>query len=133
MLRLRSCASSMISVSYWRSSRSDCSSASRMPSVISLTSVSSPTWSVNRTFQPTAPPSGTSSSSEIRSATVRAAMRRGWVWPISPRTPRPSSRQILGSWVVLPEPVSPATITTWCSAIAFLISSRRWLIGSSSG
>jgi hypothetical protein len=47
------------------------------------------------------------SSSAIRSATLRAAIRRGWVWPISPSrrpTPRPSSRQILGSWVVLPEP-----------------------------
>ena len=40
MLRLRSCASSMISVSYWRSIRSGCISASRMPSVISLTRVS---------------------------------------------------------------------------------------------
>ena len=39
MLRLRSWASSMISVSYWRSIRSPVSSASRMPSVISLTSV----------------------------------------------------------------------------------------------
>ena len=45
---------------------------------------------------------------------VRAAIRRGWVWPICPRTPRPSSRQILGSCVVFPEPVSPATMTTWC-------------------
>ena len=54
MLRLRSWASSMISVSYWRSIRSPVSSASRMPSVISLTSVFSPTWSVKRTFQPTA-------------------------------------------------------------------------------
>ena len=50
MLRLRSWASSMISVSYRDSSRSPVSSASRMPSVISLTSVFSPTWSVNRTF-----------------------------------------------------------------------------------
>ena len=41
MLRLRSCASSMMIVSYWRSSRSCWISASRMPSVISLTSVSS--------------------------------------------------------------------------------------------
>ncbi len=38
--------------------------------------------------------------------------RRGWVWPMSPFSPRPSSMQILGNWVVLPEPVSPATITT---------------------
>ena len=38
----------------------------------------------------------------MRVATVRAAMRRGCVWPIIPATPRPSSRQILGSCVVLP-------------------------------
>ena len=68
--------------------------------------------SVNRTLKPTAVPTSVPSSSAIRSATVRAAIRRGWVWPIWPATPRPSSRQILGSCVVLPEPVSPATITT---------------------
>ena len=69
----------------------------------------------------------------MRAATVRAAMRRGWVWPIRPRTPRPSSRQILGIWVVLPEPVSPATITTWWSRMAAAMSSRLVLTGSSGG
>ena len=39
-------------------------------------------------------------------------MRRGCVWPMSPRSPRPSARQIFGSCVVLPDPVSPQTITT---------------------
>src|SRR5205823_3626807 len=57
----------------------------------------------------------------MRSATVRAAIRRGWVWPIWPVTPRPSSRQIFGNWVVLPEPVSPATTTTWWSRMAAAI------------
>ena len=88
---------------------------------------------MKRTFQPTAAPSSVSSSSAIRAATVRAASRRGWVCPIMPRTPRPSSRQILGSWVVFPEPVSPATITTWWSRIAAAMSARRALIGSCSG
>lgn len=32
-----------------------------------------------------------------------------------PARPRPSSRQILGSWVVFPEPVSPQITTTWWS------------------
>ncbi|CAB4928540.1 unannotated protein [freshwater metagenome] len=50
MFRLRSCASSMMRVSYWRSSRSRWISASRMPSVISLTRVESEDWSVNRTL-----------------------------------------------------------------------------------
>ena len=77
------------------------------------------------------------SSSAIRSATDRAAIRRGWVCPIIPPPlpgrPRPSSRQIFGSWVVFPDPVSPATITTWWSRIAAAMSSRRWLTGSSGG
>ncbi len=50
MLRLRSWASSMINVSYWDSSRSVWISASRMPSVISLIRLLSPTSSVNRTL-----------------------------------------------------------------------------------
>ena len=50
MLRLRSWASSMISVSYAESSRSCWSSASRMPSVMSLTRVSLLDRSVNRTW-----------------------------------------------------------------------------------
>ncbi len=133
MLRLRSCASSMIRVSYWRSSPSVWISASRMPSVISFTRVASPTWSVKRTFQPTASPSGVLSSSATRSATVRAAIRRGCVWPIRPLTPRPSSRQILGICVVFPEPVSPATITTWWSRIASRMASFFWLTGNCSG
>ena len=65
--------------------------------------------------------------------TVRAASRRGWVWAIMPSTPRPSSRQIFGSCVVLPEPVSPATITTWLSRIAASSSSLRSETGSSGG
>ena len=55
-----------------------------MPSVITLTSVASPTRSVKRTVYPTVAPSSVPSSSATRSAIVRAATRRGWVWPISP-------------------------------------------------
>ena len=69
----------------------------------------------------------------MRSATARAAIRRGWVCPIIPSMPRPSSRQILGIWVVLPDPVSPATTTTWWSRIAAAMSSRRSMTGRSSG
>ena len=58
-------------------------------------------------------------------------MRRGWVWPIRPATPRPISRQIFGNWVDLPEPVSPQTITTWWSRMAAAMSSRRAEIGRS--
>ena len=45
--------------------------------------------------------------------------------------PRPISRQIFGSCVDLPEPVSPQTITTWWSRMARAISSRRAETGSS--
>ena len=60
----------------------------------------------------------------MRSATLRAARRRGWVCPIMPATPRPSWRQIFGSCVVLPDPVSPETMTTWWSRIAAAMSWR---------
>jgi hypothetical protein len=66
-------------VSYWRSSRSCAISASRTPSVMSLTSVPSEIWSANRILKPTTSPSGVSSSSAMRSATLRAAIRRGCV------------------------------------------------------
>ncbi|EXI65317.1 MAG: hypothetical protein AW07_04717 [Candidatus Accumulibacter sp. SK-11] len=68
----------------------------------------------------------------MRAAVARAAIRRGCVWPIRPHVPRPSSRQIFGICVVLPEPVSPQTITTGCFAISAAISSRRVLTGRSS-
>ena len=97
---------------------------------MSATRVSSETWSVKRTLYPTVPPRGTSSSSAMRSAIERAAMRRGWVCAMRSR---PSSRQIFGSCVVLPDPVAPATITTWWSRMAAAISSRAALTGSSGG
>ncbi len=69
----------------------------------------------------------------MRAATARAAMRRGCVWPMTPAMPRPASRQIFGSCVVLPEPVSPQTITTWWASIASRIRWRLAETGSSSG
>jgi hypothetical protein len=93
----------------------------------------------------------------MRLATLLAAMRRGWVWPINlPRGARPGSElprpmakaifgvvthddrapspsAILGNWVVLPEPVSPQTMMTWCAAMAAMISSRLPDTGSDSG
>src|SRR6218665_3684796 len=72
----------------------------------------------------------------MRLATLLAAIRRGWVWPISLPVlarPRPRARAILGSCVVLPEPVSPQTMMTWCSDRACAMSSRRLETGSDSG
>ena len=62
-----------------------------------------------------------------------AAMRRGWVCPISRSAPGPGSGQILGSCVVFPEPVSPQTTTAWLSRLSAAISSRRCTTGSSVG
>ena len=70
-------------------------------------------------------------SSATRRATERAAIRRGWVQPISPRCPRPASRQSCAAGSDLPEPVSPATISTWWSRMAATMSSARALIGRS--
>ena len=50
MLSDRSCASSMMIVSYFRSCRSRCSSASRMPSVISFSRDDFEVRSVKRTW-----------------------------------------------------------------------------------
>src|SRR5690606_26950605 len=75
----------------------------------------------------------TCSSSATRRATARAAIRRGWVQPTRPRPPRPAARHSLGSWVVLPEPVSPATTSTWCRRSSATISSAFAAIGSSAG
>ncbi|KGC39940.1 putative aTP-dependent helicase HrpA [Burkholderia pseudomallei MSHR2451] len=50
MFRLRSCASSMMRVSYAFSSGSVCVSASRIPSVISLTEAPGARLSVKRTL-----------------------------------------------------------------------------------
>jgi len=69
----------------------------------------------------------------MRAATARAASRRGCVWPISPRSPRPAAMQIFGSCVVLPEPVSPQTITTGWARIAAAMSPARCDTGSSGG
>ena len=46
-----------------------------------------------------------------------------------PVTPKPACKQILGSWVVLPEPVSPATMMTWCCCIRARIPSASSLTG----
>src|SRR5690606_11509755 len=95
-----------------------------------LTAVSAETLSLKRTWKPTAPPSGTCSSSATRRATARAAIRRGWVQAIMPAAPRPAARHSLGSWVILPEPVSPAMTTTGLSRISATMSSACAAIGS---
>ena len=133
MFRERSWASSMIRVSYSSRSRSERTSASSRPSVTNFTSVSGEVRSWKRILAPTCRPHSTPSSSASRREREVAATRRGWVTAMRASRPRPASRHILGIWVVLPEPVSPATTTTGCSRTAAWISSARRLIGSCSG
>ena len=97
-----------------------------MPSVISLTLVCLVACRVNRTWYPTVSPSSTPISCAMRAATVRAARRRGWVCPMRLR---PASSAIFGSCVVLPDPVSPATTTTWLRSMRSRISSTAALMG----
>lgn len=133
MLRERSWASSMMIVSYARSSRSVWISASRMPSVMSLTKVPSGfTWSVKRTFQPTASPRGV----QLLRHTLgdRAGGDAAGLGVADHAADAAAQfRQILGIWVVFPEPVSPATMTTWWSRMASAMSDFFWLTGSCSG
>src|SRR5882757_10693679 len=67
----------------------------------------------------------------MRAAKARAASRRGCVCAMRPSMPRPISRQYCGSWVLFPDPVSPATTSTGCRRSASMISSRRADIGRS--
>ncbi len=112
MLSERSWASSMMRVSYSRSCGSPWSSARSMPSVRNLMTVAGVVWSLNRTLHPTSRPQATPSSSATRREIDSAATRRGWVQAMRPAVPRPAARQNFGICVVLPEPVSPARITT---------------------
>ena len=124
---------SMMRVEKRRSSLSFWISASRMPSVMSLIAVFAHFGGESHLVADGLTDFLTKFFGDAFSD-GRAASRRGWVWPmVGPLSPRPRSRHILGIWVVLPEPVSPAMMTTWLSRIAFMISSRRSLTGSSSG
>ena len=133
MLRLRSWTSSMITTAYLRRFLSVCSSRSRMPSVMNLIFVCADSLSVKRTLYPTSDPGWHDICDATKEATDVAAIRRGCVMPIVPRCPKPASRQIRGSCVVLPDPVSPATTTTWEERIARRISSFLPLMGRPAG
>src|ERR1035438_7273217 len=123
----------MMTVSYSRRNGSPCVSARSIPSVRNLTTVAGVVWSLNRTLQPTSRPHATPTSSATRRETERAATRRGCVHAMRPRTPTRAARHMFGIWVVFPEPVSPARMTTWFACIASVISSARAVIGGSGG
>jgi hypothetical protein len=108
-----------------RSSGSVCVSASRMPSVISLTEAPG---SAGREAHLVAHHLAQRRVQLLGDALGHAetggdAARLGVAdqapcpgCPAAPRPPAPSASAILGSCVVLPEPVSPQTMTTWCFA-----------------
>jgi hypothetical protein len=104
-----------------------------MPSVMNFTYVAGEVRSSKRTWYPTSVPTGEPISLATRVATLVAAMRRGWVTPIILWTPRPIARAILGSCVLFPDPVAPATMTTGCSWMAWAMSRTRADMGSSAG
>ena len=120
-------------VSYSRINGSDCTSANSMPSVMNLITVSRVVWSLKRTLQPTSRPHVTFNSSATRFETDNAATRRGCVQAIRPLKPPPAAKQIFGICVVLPDPVSPAIMTTEFARNASTISPERALMGSSGG
>ena len=71
-------------------------------------------------------------SSLTRLATLIAATRRGWVQPINPYLPYPCSNRYCVNCVVLPDPVSPTTMTTVFSRITLSNSSRTVKTGKNS-
>ena len=75
-----------------------------------------------RILYPTDLPMASPRSEATRAATDVALMRRGCVQMMEVRPPSPritaSSRMNCGSCVVLPHPVSPATMVTWWFATA---------------
>mmetsp|Transcript_11356 Transcript_11356/g.47501 ORF Transcript_11356/g.47501 Transcript_11356/m.47501 type:complete len:506 (-) Transcript_11356:330-1847(-) len=89
-----------------------------MPSVMNLILGSSPTFLSYRTWYPTSPPRGTSSSCATLVAVDVTATRRGCVTATAPGcaahvgSPYPDSYKNCGTCVVLPHPVSPQMTTT---------------------
>ena len=134
MFRLRSCASSMISVSYWRELRVALR-LGEQDAVGHQLDVARRAGAVGEADLEA------DRAAELGLQLVRRCARR---WRArrcgaagcgrsAPRSRGRARGRSSGSWVVLPEPVSPQTITTWWSRIARAISSRFALTGSSGG
>ena len=87
----------MMMVSYCLSRGSPCVSASKMPSVMSLTHAPAVRVSLNLTLKPACTPGAEPNSCAMRFAVDDAAIRRGWVCPIKPCSPRPMAKHSLGN------------------------------------
>mmetsp|Transcript_9817 Transcript_9817/g.32433 ORF Transcript_9817/g.32433 Transcript_9817/m.32433 type:complete len:241 (-) Transcript_9817:205-927(-) len=121
--RDRSCISSRTTCETSLKSGSPCIFRSRIPAVMNVRRVSFVTFASKRTWCPTKlpyPPGPFRShlSLETRSATLNAATLRGCVHTTRHPEPTPrsiqSSRRYCGTWVVLPDPVSPHTTAASC-------------------
>mmetsp|Transcript_9073 Transcript_9073/g.22456 ORF Transcript_9073/g.22456 Transcript_9073/m.22456 type:complete len:341 (+) Transcript_9073:2152-3174(+) len=129
---VRSCASSRMTTLYCVSVSSSRHSRSSMPSVMYLITVSLDVQSSKRMAYPTSSPRRHPNSSATRLATLMAATRRGCVHPILPRDVYPTSARYCVICVVLPDPVSPMTTSTWLSFTAAISCSLSLKMGSDS-
>eukprot|EP00160_Parvularia_atlantis_P013027 Unigene2682_Nuclearia_a/m.8299 Unigene2682_Nuclearia_a/g.8299 ORF Unigene2682_Nuclearia_a/g.8299 Unigene2682_Nuclearia_a/m.8299 type:complete len:460 (-) Unigene2682_Nuclearia_a:363-1742(-) len=132
VLIVRSCASSSMITEYCDRFGSSRHWRSSMPSVMYAILVSGLVQSSKRIVYPTSWPRRQPNSSATRLATDMAATRRGCVHPILPLSAKPSSARYCVICVVLPEPVSPMTTSTWFCAMACTSSERNLKIGSDS-
>ena len=90
---------------------------SKTPVVQNSNRVCADRFDSRRIWYPTASPSSSPLSAATLAATETADIRRGWVQIMLQSEPRrlfiSSSRMNCGSWVVLPQPVSPEMTRTW--------------------
>mmetsp|Transcript_47892 Transcript_47892/g.154479 ORF Transcript_47892/g.154479 Transcript_47892/m.154479 type:complete len:283 (-) Transcript_47892:910-1758(-) len=108
--KCRSCTSSTKMTSKSERSRSDSSNLTNIPSVKKSIRVCTERVESNRIWCAITEPFPCSRSCETRRARETAARRRGCVTAM-PR--KPAARRYCGTCVDLPQPVSPATSTTW--------------------
>lgn len=90
---------------------------SRTPVVQNSSRVCADRFDSRRIWYPTVSPSSSPLSAATLAATDMADIRRGWVQIMLQSAPWrlsiSSSRMNCGSWVVLPQPVSPDMTRTW--------------------
>ena len=90
---------------------------SKTPVVQNSNRVCADRFDSRRIWYPTASPSSSPLSAATLAATETADIRRGWVQIMLQSEPRrlfiSSSSMNCGSWVVLPQPVSPEMTRTW--------------------
>mmetsp|Transcript_68485 Transcript_68485/g.191914 ORF Transcript_68485/g.191914 Transcript_68485/m.191914 type:complete len:225 (+) Transcript_68485:2003-2677(+) len=125
----RSCTSSKTTCVMLSSSVSCSIRLRKTPNVVK-TNLAFGAFPPKGTWYPTSTPSGWQRSWAIRSASVVAASFRGCITRI--RALGQESKMSCGTWVDLPQPVSPTSRHTWLSRIFSMMSCRCLKPGSSS-